>query len=90
MGFILESLWLELLAVGLVLCAAFYYWATLTYSYWEKRGVKTVKKLTPLFGSIADPFLVRTPLGIHFQNFYNEMDGEKYEKFCGNFWIYKF
>lgn len=78
MGLILESLWLELLAVGLVLWAAFYYWATLTYSYWNKRGVKTVKALTPLFGSIADTFLLKTPLGVHFQKFYNEMEGERY------------
>jgi hypothetical protein len=80
MGLLFDSFWLELLAVAGGLVIAFYVYATATYSYWQKRGVKTVSKLTPLFGSIAEPFMLKTQLGYHFQKFYNEMEGERSEK----------
>ncbi|XP_059488820.1 cytochrome P450 6k1-like [Neocloeon triangulifer] len=78
MGLLFDSLIVELLAFGLAAWALFYWYATKNYNYWQSKGVPTVKKLTPLLGTMAETFTLTTQLGIFYQKMYNELDGERF------------
>ncbi|XP_065352450.1 cytochrome P450 9e2-like [Cloeon dipterum] len=78
MGLLFDSLLVELLAFGLAAWALFYWYATKNYSYWQSKNVRTAKKLTPLFGTMAETFMLKTQLGVFYQKLYNELEGERF------------
>jgi cytochrome P450 family 6 len=54
-----------------------YWYATSTFGYWKKKGVKSLKPL-PLFGNIRHFVLNKRSPAEVFQELYNKFEGERY------------
>ena len=71
-----NSLILQALILPGLALLAFYAYFNLAYSYWKKRGVRTIKPLAP-FGNFAKSLFISNP-GMQVAEFYHQLEGEKF------------
>lgn len=76
MGFIFETVLLELLFTAVLLFFLYYIYTTWDYSYWKNRSIAYEKPSFP-FGTDKDLVLYYQPVGRHFQRVYNKFKDEK-------------
>lgn len=81
MGFVFDSLTVDLLAALLIIATSVYFYVTLhTYTYWKRRGVKFIEP-TFLLGNLGPTFLQKLSIGELLQKHYNSTS----DAFIGSF-----
>jgi cytochrome P450 family 6 len=77
MGFIFETLALDVGTVLACVLAAIYVYFKVSFNYWKKRNVPYVKPTFP-FGNFADAAFLRKTIAHVQEDLYKKLDGEKY------------
>jgi cytochrome P450 family 6 len=77
MGFIFETLVLEVGTITACFLAVVYAYFKMSFNYWKKRNVPYVKPTFP-FGNFTDAVLFRKAIGHVYKEHYKKLDGEKY------------
>jgi cytochrome P450 family 6 len=77
MGFVFETLSLDLGTLAVCVFAVVYAYFQVCYTYWKKRNVPYVKPNFP-FGNFVDVLIFRKSIGEAYENIYKKLDGEKY------------
>ena len=77
MGFLSDSLLLELGTLLTFILAVVYIYFKWSFTYWKKRNVPYIEPIFP-FGNFIDMVLTRKPFGDIFVDIYNKLKGHKF------------
>lgn len=73
-----DSHWADTAVLVLTVLYLIYWYATCTFDYWIKRGVREVKTKEPFFGSVRKTVLMQQQFSLHALDMYKELDGAKF------------
>jgi cytochrome P450 family 6 len=77
MGFIFQTLVLDVMAIAACVLAVIYAYFKVSYNYWKKSNIPYVKPNFP-FGNFAEAVLFRKTIGHVHEELYKRLEGEKY------------
>jgi cytochrome P450 family 6 len=77
MGFLFETLYMDVVTLVACLIAAVYVYFRYKFSYWKERNAPYVEPNFP-FGNFKDVLFLRKSMGERFRDLYRELDGEKF------------
>lgn len=73
MGLFTSSLSVDLLCIVATLCGVIYFYAQYWLTYWDRRGIKSLKPSFP-FGNFGNSFTLKQSIGELLQDVYNATD----------------
>lgn len=73
MGLFTSNLSFDLLCIVATLCCVLYYYINYWLTYWDRRGIKSLKPTFP-FGNFGKTFLMKRSMGELTRDFYNSTD----------------
>jgi cytochrome P450 family 6 len=77
MGFLFETLFLDITALVSCLIAIVYVYFRSSFTYWKKWNAPYIEPAFP-FGNFIDMLFLRKSIGCIFRDLYRKLDGEKY------------
>lgn len=73
-----DNYWVDTIVLVLTVLYLIYWYATSTFDYWAKQGVREVKTKEPFFGAIRKSLFLQRQISLHYHDMYKELEGEKY------------
>jgi cytochrome P450 family 6 len=73
-----DNYWVDTIVLMVTVLFLIYWYATSTFDYWTKQGVREVKTKDPFFGAVRKSLFLQEQLSLHYHDMYKELEGEKY------------